>query len=93
MRDRAIDCSGCKMICLHRFVGFFIQFHCSFPPDLFFNQRFDHFQRDLLEMCFRVEHTTFSEHLDGSSWQFVRVISFVNLTVALVGLLRIELWR
>jgi hypothetical protein len=26
---------------------------------LFFNNRFDHLQRDLLEMCFRVEHTNF----------------------------------
>jgi hypothetical protein len=81
------------MICLDRFVRFFIQFSCYFPPDLFFNNRFDHLQRDLLEMCFRVEHTTFSEHLDVSSQQVVRVISFANLTVALVGLLRIEVWR
>src|SRR5258708_19827698 len=34
--------------------------------------------------------TTFSEHLDGSSGQVVRVISFANRGVALVGLLRIE---
>ena len=36
-----------------------ILFGCCFPPDLFFNNFPDDLQRNLLEMCFRLEHKNF----------------------------------